>query len=450
MNISYPPRTRRFPKEKSQLAPLSLSAIHTVPSIYVRTHAKYLAHTLPPKPSSTPPTPHPQRTKPTMSSLPPPPASLEINMFNWYSATALAYAANEHKHTRACGRLAIWIDGSVTHVRSATGFAYQQVVDFETGAREWLTRGVRHASDGAASPEAAEFWGVGYALRDIALPILEEDPVNGDGVTAVAVYTDSMWVAKKLSQVEGKDRSTWAWADEGLRQVYRDIELLAERFGVRVEVNWVPGHSGVDGNELANYVAQSTTGASTQNMGARALVQRKRMEDLVRQRDVRMRAGEDRRRQQREQRLRDCKFIFLCQFPFRKEITSSAVLKCGERIIRVLVGQLRKSLGQEPLAGKDYAHMQLRPGTDRTMEIGPNFRVQLSGFSLLSLTITTPQSHSGEDKLFSFPTNFRHACKHANILSSIPSHAMQKLTPFLPTHPPSLYKQQRRQPLKHG
>ncbi|KKY19571.1 putative reverse transcriptase [Diplodia seriata] len=194
-----------------------------------------------------------------MSFFMPLPSALRFNMKE--RAAAKNYALKEYERQ---GRLAIWIDGSVRNLKerrgtpAVTSFAWKVVHD--DGVVDWADMFVKNEKRETSAREA-ELFGVGYCLHNIVRHIFENDPRTRAGVHTIVVYTDCLDAVEKIAQQPGGSRVRyWEWAEWPVAEIYVEIEKLAEQYGLTVEINWVPGHEGVEGNEWANFIAHKANG----------------------------------------------------------------------------------------------------------------------------------------------------------------------------------------------
>lgn len=202
-----------------------------------------------------------------MSSLPPLPSTLSVNMAT-NKQTALNYARAEYSKS---GRLVIWVDGSVRNIDgrrgrgspSVTSFAWKVVHD--DGETDWADEVMYHDDDRQTEPREAEIWGVMWCLHRMVDQIFKQHPRMRAAVNTIVIYTDCMDATEKISQQPGGYRvRNWDWANAVVVDIYKMVERLE---GLDVEINWVPAHEGIEGNEWANFVAQKANGVPSSSGG---------------------------------------------------------------------------------------------------------------------------------------------------------------------------------------
>jgi len=98
----------------------------------------------------------------------------------------------------------------------------------------------------------AEMWAIGLAL-DLAIEKI--DTLQKHGVRTVAVFSDSQAAIRRAAHVEPGPGQRLA---RGINRRARN--LLAH--GITTEIHWVPGHSGIPGNEEADRQANLARDAS--------------------------------------------------------------------------------------------------------------------------------------------------------------------------------------------
>ena len=89
------------------------------------------------------------------------------------------------------------------------------------------------------------------AINVCVLQLLSDDVINKN----IAICSDSQAVIKALNKQETKSKLTW--------ECYSNLSKLSERNNVTIV--WVPGHSGIEGNEKLDELAKK--GAEQQYIG---------------------------------------------------------------------------------------------------------------------------------------------------------------------------------------
>jgi len=89
----------------------------------------------------------------------------------------------------------------------------------------------------------AELLAIGLRLDEM---IEKKEPLQGNGVKTVAIFSDSQLAIRWIAHLEPDPGKRLA------RQINRRAWALVAH-GITIEIHWVPGHSGISGNEEADY-----------------------------------------------------------------------------------------------------------------------------------------------------------------------------------------------------
>ncbi|KAL8837026.1 MAG: hypothetical protein Q9170_002680 [Blastenia crenularia] len=166
--------------------------------------------------------------------------------------SAMAQAVLEHTREgprrKEPGRHSYHVDAAVSHKEKLTDIAIVHKTHRQDWASPWTINGYR--IHGALRQSEAELWAIRQVL-DIVLEKVRTDRENmkmSDPCSLAVIYTDSLSALHMIQSVSTSHKLV------ARSVVTQSVEL--ERLGVKVQLHWVPGHSGVPGNELADLVCQ--------------------------------------------------------------------------------------------------------------------------------------------------------------------------------------------------
>ncbi|KAK0640423.1 hypothetical protein DIS24_g9393 [Lasiodiplodia hormozganensis] len=163
---------------------------------------------------------------------------------------AKTYSDRRSDTASAASILPIFTDGSASYIiNDATKDRFcsaSTVFRAHPSSDAWIERGYPLLL--ATDSLNAEVFGLGRGLRD-GRDYVRAHPEMG--IRTLLVFTDVMKFLEMLPRIEAGE---WDVVKRGYVEEFLalDAELAGDRMGVRVEYHWVPGHSGVEGNDRAD------------------------------------------------------------------------------------------------------------------------------------------------------------------------------------------------------
>ena len=146
--------------------------------------------------------------------------------------------ARESEATLGAGVCMWWTDWSRSNDRRVGAAAVFKHVD------RW-TFFCGHLGTGQMEVHDAVRWAIGLALRE---SVRRRDTLQTHRVTTVTVFSDSQAGIRSTEHLEQRPAQALArWINQSARTLHEA--------GMEREIHWVPGHTGIPGNEEADHQA---------------------------------------------------------------------------------------------------------------------------------------------------------------------------------------------------
>ncbi|KAI1174795.1 hypothetical protein F4777DRAFT_599283 [Nemania sp. FL0916] len=152
-------------------------------------------------------------------------------------------------------RIVLFTDGSEKHGNAGAGFTYKLLLGDNTEA-DWVDDA--YALEGKHSCTEAEIAGIYGALR-IAYDATFRHRNAGMAAPSIFIFTDSFDALQNLYEFHDRPERKVELKPLSFSSDLRWALNLLMKLGCRIELNWVPGHVGVEGNVRANKLAKVAT-----------------------------------------------------------------------------------------------------------------------------------------------------------------------------------------------
>lgn len=171
--------------------------------------------------------------------------------------TALTFALLEHTTLRKSrDRIAFWVDASIINkVESGIAVVFRrsnnQEADLAWDKRGYKIRGMTKEVNGSNNVELIAISQAMVAAQEVAPSVLYGTSFHN---FSVAIFSDSQGAISALREYGSKKknrRSHLSLVESTIAQA-----RLLQALGIRIELHWVPGHTKVPGNVLADRIAR--------------------------------------------------------------------------------------------------------------------------------------------------------------------------------------------------
>lgn len=159
---------------------------------------------------------------------------------------AKRYALDEYKSRGAIpGRTVYWVDASAPQNAAGVAFVFKE--DPRYPDSKWTIKGYKVLQK--VESNYAELLAILLAMEHVEARAV----ASQNSIKVVAIYTDSTNAQHSINNFGRASKSSWKFHPLAERVVRLSGSLMS--LGVAVELHWVPGHSGVPGNHVADRVA---------------------------------------------------------------------------------------------------------------------------------------------------------------------------------------------------
>lgn len=179
-----------------------------------------------------------------------------ISSYSRHDSVRVADA--EYSPVDSTNRLVFWTDGSIVEsrvdrqeYRSGIGIVWKMNQSIEVWEERSYSLLGRYCSNNMELLAVSEALKIAVQLCRIAAT--QPDSQDAQRVSCITVYTDSRFVIQVLSNPPLSD--PWKHASSLDMAKLKECAYKLKDMGIDVEVRWVKGHAGVEGNVRADYIA---------------------------------------------------------------------------------------------------------------------------------------------------------------------------------------------------